>query len=378
MKFLFFFFLLLQLSENSFAKEKLYTLKSYESTPKTLSQITRIAIKYQRTMLINKLHDILIAGRPSRFVGSPGHLKAREFIVAELERVGGEQKPTVESFNINTDEVKASYQQNLEHYQASDTSSSSDKVLASIMKVLQQATPFEGKNIVWEKKGLLRPQEIIIIGAHYDTLLHDPEKLIASASGAMPGADNNASGVAAALALVEVVAQVNIAKTIRVVFFDGEELARSGSKAYVEAHKEELSKLKLAGFINLLMLGHDTLDKDKSGKSGNMRLYSRTQEEDEKGSVLDDSFAQLIAKMAKPIRSSVSLVPTPRDHLFSSQKAFQSAGFPAVVMTHDWENDFNKIHHSKQDFAETMNFATFHNITQAMIGAVLAWSFDMR
>tara|TARA_R110000868_G_scaffold90968_1_gene252110 strand:- start:1197 stop:2342 length:1146 start_codon:yes stop_codon:yes gene_type:complete len=377
-------FLALCLSSFVFADDKVYTIKEYEKTPKTLSQVTRLAIKYQRSMLVENVQNLLFSGRPSRFLGSAGHEKARALIVDTINKSSPKNLAKIETFKIDTEAVKKSYRDDLDKYLASGISASSEEAVTmrlfteSMLGVLDQAKGIEGHNIVWEKKGFLQPEEVLIIGAHYDTISQDPKKLIVSSNGSMPGADNNASGVAAALAVIEVASKVNIAKTIRVVFFDGEELGQSGSKAYVEAHKDEFSNLKIAGFINLLMLGHDTTHKDRLSKSGNMKAYTRTTAESEKGSVLDQRLASLFSKTAKKIRSSVSFDPSQRADLFSSQAAFQEAGLGAIVLTHDWENDFNTDHHTAQDFAETLNFATFHNATQAIIGAALAWSFDMR
>ncbi|MBH48739.1 MAG: hypothetical protein CME71_11270 [Halobacteriovorax sp.] len=377
-------FLLFAFSQFAFASDKEYSIKDYEKTPKTLSQVTRLAIKYQRSMLVDNLQNILFNGRPSRFIGSEGHSKVRTLIVDTINKSSPKNPAKIENFKIKTEEVQQSYRQDLDKYLASGASASSEEAVGmrlfteSMLHLLALNKDFEGQNIVWEKKGFLQPEEVLIIGAHYDTIAQDPKTLTVSSSGAMPGADHNASGVAAALAIVEVASKVNIAKTIRVIFFDAEELGQSGSKAYVEAHRDELSNLKVAGFLSLLMLGHDTTHDDKQNKSGNMRAYTRTTSENEKGAVLDQRLASQFTQTAKKIRSSVSFQPGQRAYLFSSQTAFQRAGFPGVVLTHDWENDFNSNHHTKQDFAETLNFATFHSATQAIIGAALAWSFDMR
>lgn len=366
------------------AQEKKYSLKEYEKTPKTLSQVNRLAIKFQREMLVSKLHEILMAGRPSRFFGSTGNKKVKSKIIEMIDSTSPANKATVETFDIKIDEIKKSYTTDFDKYLASGVNPSSEEAAnmrlftESMLNVLDKSKNIKGENIIWEKKGYLQPDEVLIVGVNYDTIAQDPKKFIVSGDGEMPGADNNASGVAAALSIIEVASQVSIGKTLRVVFFDGEELGQSGSRAYVEAHQEELSKLKVAGFLNLLMLGHDTVDKDLSKKSGNFRAYTRTSEESEKGATVDLVLAEYISKVATKVRSSVEFTPTPRKDIFGSQKAFADLEIPSVILTHDWENDFNTDHHTKQDFAETLNFSTFQNATQAIIGSVLAWSFDMR
>ncbi len=67
------------------------------------------------------------------------------------------------------------------------------------------------RNIVAEIRGAEHPEEIVILGAHYD-----------SVSGS-PGADDNASGVAAMLALARGFAHSRPGRTLRFVAFANEE-----------------------------------------------------------------------------------------------------------------------------------------------------------
>ena len=83
-------------------------------------------------------------------------------------------------------------------------------------------------NLEVEFRGRDRPNDIIVIGAHYDTV---PES---------PGANDNASGIAALLAIAEALACLKPARTLRLVAFVNEEAPcgwtqRMGSKVYVDA-----------------------------------------------------------------------------------------------------------------------------------------------
>src|SRR4051794_26970141 len=81
-------------------------------------------------------------------------------------------------------------------------------------RVSRQEFDVEGyhcANIEAELRGATKPDEIVIIGAHYD-----------SVDGA-PGADDNASGVAALLALAKTFAHEGRARTLRFVAFANEE-----------------------------------------------------------------------------------------------------------------------------------------------------------
>ena len=66
-------------------------------------------------------------------------------------------------------------------------------------------------NIEVEKTGTIRPEEIVVVGAHYDTAI------------GTPGANDNTSGVAALLALARKFALQKSGRTIRFVAFVNEE-----------------------------------------------------------------------------------------------------------------------------------------------------------
>ena len=66
-------------------------------------------------------------------------------------------------------------------------------------------------NLAVEIKGFSQPEEIIVIGAHYDTVLSSP------------GANDNASGVAALLELARLLKEAKPARTVRLVAFANEE-----------------------------------------------------------------------------------------------------------------------------------------------------------
>ncbi len=80
-----------------------------------------------------------------------------------------------------------------------------------------------GINVVGRRLGTSKPKEIVVVGAHYD---HIPE---------CHGADDNATGVAAALEIGRVLAQADFERTLIVACWDEEEDGLIGSEAYVAA-----------------------------------------------------------------------------------------------------------------------------------------------
>ncbi|MGH8538608.1 MAG: M28 family peptidase, partial [Gammaproteobacteria bacterium] len=90
-----------------------------------------------------------------------------------------------------------------------------------------EARGVRSENLEVTLPGVSRPSEIILIGAHYDSVKGSP------------GANDNASGVAALLELSRVLAQAKPARTLRFVAFVNEEppffyWGEMGSKVYAE------------------------------------------------------------------------------------------------------------------------------------------------
>ena len=94
--------------------------------------------------------------------------------------------------------------------------------------------PVTERNVVAEIPGV-NPAETILLGAHFDSW--DPAE----------GANDNGSGVAAILESARILKSLRVRpqRTIRFVFFSGEEQACLGSRAYAAAHRFELDRLRM-------------------------------------------------------------------------------------------------------------------------------------
>lgn len=103
------------------------------------------------------------------------------------------------------------------------------------------------KNIEAEIPGTQKPEEVIIVGAHYD-----------SVSGS-PGANDNATGVAALLELARSFKEQNSERTLRFVAFVNEEppyfqTAEMGSRVYARRSRERGEKI--VAMISLETIGY--------------------------------------------------------------------------------------------------------------------------
>ncbi len=93
--------------------------------------------------------------------------------------------------------------------------------------------PARERNVLADIKGTT-PGEMVLVGAHFDSW------------DLGQGAQDDGAGVAAILEAARILKSLGIKprRTIRFVFFSGEEQALLGSRAYVEAHQSELDGLR--------------------------------------------------------------------------------------------------------------------------------------
>ena len=93
-------------------------------------------------------------------------------------------------------------------------------------------------NVLGDLPGTTHPEEIVLVGAHFDAFYM--------------GADDNSTGVAGVLELARILSAHSYDRTLRFVGFDLEELGDVGSGQYVD----ELGKEKLVGAIIFDCIGY--------------------------------------------------------------------------------------------------------------------------
>ncbi len=363
-------------------------LKKGQEKPNSLTDVRRIVSQISRQDLTNTIREFVQCCRPNRMVGTKGNKIARKYLYDQIVRLdGGVKSKGLSSLYSDTfrpqvdmaiEMYKRDFKKEIEgSYRPENPLYKKWKNFTdSVVRELGKRRGVKGVNIVWEKKGLLRPDEIIIVGAHYDNIGNKNNYQDIDPNMVVPGADDNGSGVAVALTLIEILSQLDLPKTVRVVFFDWEELGFLGSRAYVQKYKEELRKKKFNGYINLEMLGHDSKKYDKKKLYGNMKIYIRKPKD--KGSSQDLQLAQKLQMAGKKMTSFVKFEIKANSFQSSDNVSFWEESFPALTFTEDWENDFNQSrYHTSNDFVETLNLKTLYHAYRYITGATIAWAFDL-
>ena len=114
-------------------------------------------------------------------------------------------------------------------------------------------------NVIATIQGKKHPEEIIAFTAHYDSVSYSK------------GAYDNATGSTCIMQLLDYFKNHQPDRTVKFIWCGSEEVGLLGSKAYVEAHKEQLKDYKLN--INVDMVGV-TIGFDIAVCSANMSLVN--------------------------------------------------------------------------------------------------------
>jgi hypothetical protein len=357
-----------------------YELKKNERTPKNTYQIQSILTGLERKNLENHLRNFLKNSRPNRYIGGAGHQKAREYLEKTILTMDAQKtgKLTVQEFTPDVEFGKNFYlddfnQKIIPNFPANDpTYKKWQGFTMEMVKEVQKLAKVTGKNFIWEKKGNKDPESVLVFTANYDSAVIDTKTLKIKPDADGPGADNNGTGVALMLAMIELFQTMDLPKTVRFVFLDYGELSYLGAHAYAESIVKEKKPL---GILNFLMLGNDT-KRDKEKKLGNMKVYMR--KSDEAGFDQDSALSDLINSRGARINSQVKFTPMANGFDSYGHTFFWKLGIPSLVFTQDWEDDFNETrYHTSNDFLETLNLKTFNNSFEYLAGAIISWAFDI-
>lgn len=374
-------YLLIFLIQFSIFASKPYVLRDYEKNIKNMGTIKAVVRKYKKDLLIQNLREFVACCRPSRMVGTKSHDKATNWIVDRIKKIDPKAYVVVDEFKPDIPYAKSVYRKDFQEEVASNYPKTSpiykkwNSFTNSMIGHLDKLKSVKGKNIIWEKKGSISPEEVIVLGAHYDTISIDKENLVINYDSPQPGADNNTSGVATLLSLIEVLSEVNTPKTIRVVFFDYQEFAFLGAKAFVDKYQEALRKEKFSGFVNLLMLGHDTKRNDKTKRLNNFKVYTRKESDPLHG--LDIKLANKLVSAGEKSLSGMRFEIDQNGFSRSDHISFWEEGFPAVTFTQNWEDDPNPKNHTSNDFVETLNFRSLEKAFRFISASIIAWTYDI-
>ncbi len=195
----------------------------------------------------------------------------------------------------------------------------------------------QGVNVIAVQPGTVYPNRVYLIGGHYDSVSN-------------PGADDNASGVAAVLECARILSQYPSDCTIKYVAFDLEELGLYGSYAYVQMHSGE----DIRGMISADMVCYDRINRAD--------IYGRTASDP-----IKQALAAAIGQYGQGLAVTINGQLNASDHA-----PFEAAGYQACLLI---EADDNPYYHTQTDCYDT---AGYLNIPFAvkMTRSLCGWLVD--
>lgn len=181
-----------------------------------------------KTLLFDDVRTLSSAEFAGRKTGTEGNRKAQNFVRARFKSLG------LRSFG-------------------SDYAQHFSFIHHSIKGLFLPGRPYKTEypsatKLIGYFPGALRPERFIVISAHYDHLGIKNGKLY-------PGADDNASGVAAMLAIAEWFSANPPRHSVVFAAFDGEEEGLQGAKAFMATLP--FPRTQLAMNLNMDMLSHN-------------------------------------------------------------------------------------------------------------------------
>jgi len=226
------------------------------------------------------------------------------------------------------------------------------------------------RNIVAERRGTDQPDRVIVVGAHYDTVVGSP------------GADDNASGVEVLLELARLHAETRFRKTVRFVAFTLEEppffrSRQMGSRIYASLLKERGEHVE--AMLCLESVGY--YSQEPGSQSFPFPVFWLRWRYPTTGNFLtivsNDDSQPLQTQIREGLTSHMDLpVETYAGPWWipgvdwSDHGSFWNEGYPAVMLT-DTALFRNPHYHRPTDLPDTLDYRAMSELVRGLAGALM-------
>jgi hypothetical protein len=207
-------------------------------------------------------------------------------------------------------------------------------------------------NVVCTKPGIGNIGKVFIVCGHFDCIMENS----ANATARAPGADDNATGIAAILEMARILAKVQLDDTIQFVAFSGEEQGFWGSTAYTKY--VQANNINVHRLINLDMIGYPPAD------------FAIIVERDVGNQVASNdqasqNFGNVMAQMAADYTS----MPVLLGPIFQSDyMPFEAGGY---VVIGAYEGGENPNYHHSTDTSASVDLAYVADVTRMTLATIL-------
>jgi hypothetical protein len=223
---------------------------------------------------------------------------------------------------------------------------------------IDKETSYNLKNIICNKEGSMangNNSPLILILAHYDNRMQN----ISKANARAPGADDNASGVAAILELARILSKVNLKNNIQFALFSGEEQGQWGSTVY--AKYLQANDTRFNTVMNLDMIGYPPHGLNKVTVEYDLGNKITTNDVNSKNTA---HFVENVASEYTDLETSLrtlgktDLIP------------FEATG-NIVIGLHDGGSELNPNYHNVSDTPSTLDIEYLASVTKLALATIL-------
>jgi hypothetical protein len=277
----------------------------------------------------------------SRDFKAPSVVIDQAYLLDRLRTFSGEQKAVVGGREVL---IRERRQGDMKQYARDWLRQEYEALGYTVREESYDGLSFTGSaNFVAEKVGE-DPGRVLVLSSHLDSVGN-------------AGADDNASGTIAALAIAKALKDLPLKVTLRVVAFDEEEIGLVGSRAYVSSLRSRGELAQLIGAINLEMLAYQSRD------DGAFHVIDCEENE-------SDRLAQVFRQIAAA-DGELGLRPERACTNRSDHASFWRAGIPAVVVSENFfGGDGNPCYHRSCDQFNRINISYLTRMTSLVARAV--------
>jgi Zn-dependent M28 family amino/carboxypeptidase len=195
-------------------------------------------------------------------------------------------------------------------------------------------------NVVGVLPGAVHPEQIYIVGAHYDSVNN-------------PGADDNASGVAGVIEAARALSKYRFDSTVVFIAFDREEQGLVGSSAYASAHKTD----NIRGMVSMDMIAYNP--------AGPQHDKAYVYYADSTAPAITAMFSDAISEYSDGISPTIARLSSASSDHYS----FYAQGFESTLLIeyNVWSNPY---YHSAADSVDTSGYIDYHYATDMTRGVV--------
>jgi hypothetical protein len=225
-------------------------------------------------------------------------------------------------------------------------------------------TTSTGRNIIGYLPGTQVGGGVIILAAHYDSISYNFDN-----SGAFaPGANDDASGMAALIEIARVMSQRRHRATILFVAFSAEEIQRAGSIAFVDDYLRAAgSSFDVTAMLNMDIIGSST---GPNGEVNDKEIRLFSAEPNESRSRQLARALNLIGVRLYPEMKVIVQDTVDRTGRYSDHISFSDAGYPSVRFTEALEETAR--HHSDRDTIEDIQAGYLVSATKTILACMMA------